>query len=75
MTRVNRVLRYLSEHASGPGRAMDRADILNDLAAAGTMSEFYRKRLAYEDAISWVLAYYRNIKTDDMGRIYWAVTN
>jgi hypothetical protein len=73
MTRVNRVLQYLSEHASGLGRAMDRADILNDLAAAGTMRQFYRKRLAYEDAISWVLTYYRNIKTDELGRIYMAV--
>jgi hypothetical protein len=75
MTRVNRVLQYLSEHASSPGRAMDRADILNDLAAAGTMSQFYRKRLAYEDAITWVVTYYRNIKTDEMGRIYMAVSN
>jgi hypothetical protein len=54
---------------------MDRADILNDLAAAGTMSQFYRKRLAYEDAITWVVTYYRNIKTDEMGRIYMAVSN
>lgn len=67
MTRVNRVLNYLSEHTSA-GDAMDRADILNDLAG-----ELNRKRLAYEDAISWVLAYYSGIKQDDMGRIYMAV--
>ena len=72
MTRVKRVLTYLSEH-TGAAYPMDRADILNDLAAAGTMSEFNRKRLAYEDAISWVLAHYRGVKQDELGRIYMAV--